>query len=141
MSSNKVTTTDNYGKYSDYIEIYNGYDYEINLKDYYLSDDNFNLKKWSFPDITIKPNDYLVVYATGKDSYEDGIVHTNFKLSQSGEVLTLSNKKANPLSRIYYAKTAPDTSYGYNGKDYVYYYTSTPGTINSLNYSKESVQI
>ena len=32
MSSNKVTTTDNYGKYSDYIEIYNGYDYEINLK-------------------------------------------------------------------------------------------------------------
>ncbi len=141
MSSNKVTTTDNYGKYSDYIEIYNGYDYEINLKDYYLSDDNFNLKKWSFPDITIKPNDYLVVYATGKDSYEDGIVHTNFKLSQSGEVLTLSNKKANPLSRIYYTKTAPDTSYGYNGKDYVYYYTSTPGTINSLNYSKDPITI
>ena len=39
MSSNKTTNIDNFGKYSDYIEIYNGYDYEINLKDYYLSDD------------------------------------------------------------------------------------------------------
>ena len=141
MSSNKTTNIDNYGKYSDYIEIYNGYDYEINLKDYYLSDDNFNLRKWSFPEVTIKPNDYIIVYATGKDIYEDGVIHTNFKLSQSGEVLTLSNKKADPISRIYYTKTAPDTSYGYNGKEYVYYYTSTPGSANSLNYSKEPITI
>ena len=141
MSSNKTTNIDNFGKYSDYIEIYNGYDYEINLKDYYLSDDNFNLKKWSFPEVIIKPKDYLVVYATGKNTYEDGVVHTNFKLSSSGEVLTLSDKKANPLSRIYYTKTAPDTSYGYNGSDYVYYYTVTPGTINSINYSKDPITI
>ena len=141
MSSNKVTTADNYGKYSDYIEIYNGYDYDINLKGYYLSDDNFNLKKWSFPDVTIKSNDYLVVYATGKDTYEEGNIHTNFKLSQSGEVLTLSDKKASPLSRIYYAKTAPDTSYGYNGTNYVYYYNATPGIVNSINYSKDPITI
>ena len=141
MSSNKTTYADNYGKYSDYIEIYNGYDYEINLKGYYLSDDNFNLKKWSFPDVIIKPNDYLVIYATGKNITEDGIIHTNFKLSQNGEVLTLSNKKANPLSRIYYTKTAPDTSYGYNGKAYVYYYVSTPGKVNSINYSKDPITI
>jgi len=141
MSSNKTTNIDNYGKYSDYIEIYNGYDYAINLKDYYLSDDNFNLRKWSFPDITIDANSYLIVYATGKNTYTDGTVHTNFKLSSNGEVLTLSDKNANPLSRIYYTKTAEDTSYGYNGSDYVYYYKSTPGEVNSINYSKEPITI
>jgi len=91
MSSNKTTKVDNYGTYSDYIEIYNGYDYDINLKDYYLSDDNFNLRKWSFPDVTIGANSYLLVYATGKDAFVDNTIHTNFKLSKSGEVLTLSD--------------------------------------------------
>jgi len=139
MSSNKTTKVDNYGTYSDYIEIYNGYDYDINLKDYYLSDDNFNLRKWSFPDVTIGANSYLLVYATGKDAFVDNTIHTNFKLSKSGEVLTLSDKKANPLSRIYFTETSSDTSYGYNGHEYVYYYIPTPGNINSLNYSTEPI--
>ena len=141
MSSNKTTKVDNYGTYSDYIEIYNGYDYDINLKDYYLSDDNFNLKKWSFPDVSIDANSYLLVYATGKDTYSDNVIHTNFKLSKSGEVLTLSDKNANPLSRIYFTETASDTSYGYNGNEYVYFYESTPGTINSINYSEDPIII
>lgn len=33
MPNNKYTIKDTYGLYSDYIEIYNGYDYDINLED------------------------------------------------------------------------------------------------------------
>ena len=39
MASNSYTIKDEDGEYSDYIEIYNGYNYSINLEGYYLSDD------------------------------------------------------------------------------------------------------
>ena len=113
----------------DYIEIYNGYDYDINLEGYYLSDDNFNTKKWTFPNVTIKSHDYLLVFATGKESTENEL-HANFKLSKKGEVITLSDKNAKSLSKIYYLETLPDTSYGYNGNKYVYYYKGTPNELN-----------
>ena len=129
MPNNKYTIKDTYGLYSDYIEIYNGYDYDINLEGYYLSDDNFNTKKWTFPNVTIKSHDYLLVFATGKESTENEL-HTNFKLSKKGEVITLSDKNAKSLSKIYYLETLPDTSYGYNGNKYVYYYKGTPNELN-----------
>ena len=123
LSSNKNTLVDIDGIKQDYIELYNGNDYSINLKGYYLSDDSFNLKKWQFPDVEIGPKSYLTVYASGKDKYDSGEIHTNFKLSKKGEVITLSNTKAKPISRIYYLETLEDTSYGYNGSEYVYFYT------------------
>ena len=129
MPNNKYTIKDTYGLYSDYIEIYNGYDYDINLEGYYLSDDNFNTKKWTFPNVTIKSHDYLLVFATGKESTENEL-HANFKLSKKGEVITLSDKNAKSLSKIYYLETLPDTSYGYNGNKYVYYYKGTPNELN-----------
>ena len=139
LASNKDTITAISGKSYDYIEIYNGNDYEINLDGYYLSDDNFNLRKWKFPEVIIEPYSYLIVYASGLDKYEDDEIHTNFKLSKSGEVITLSNPKAKAISRVYYLETADDTSYGYNGKNYVYFYTPTPKEKNSSDYSKEPI--
>lgn len=140
MASNKRDYVSLSGKYYDYIELYNGYDYDINLGDYYLSDDNFNLRKWKFPDVVILSKSYLLIYASGKDFYDDDEIHTNFKISKSGEVLTLSNKKAEPLSRIFFEETKSDTSYGYNGSSYVYYYVPTPGYINNTDYSNEPIK-
>ena len=136
LSSNK-----NIDNGYDYIEIYNGYDYEIDLENYYLSDDTLNLRKWKFPSITIKPDEYLVVYASGLDKYEEGKLHTNFKLSKNGEVVTLSDKDAKALSRIYYKETLEDTSYGYNEKKYVYYYNPTPGYKNEGYYQANQIKL
>ena len=36
MPKNTYTIADDYGEYSDYIELYNGYSYQINLKNYHL---------------------------------------------------------------------------------------------------------
>ena len=140
MSSNKSTIMDSYGDYSDYIEIYNGNNEDINLHNYYLSDDSLNLRKWSFPDITIKANSYLLVFATGKDTVNEGEVHTNFKISNKGEVLTLADKNAKPLSRIYFNETKSDTSYGYNGNEYVYYYVATPDKENNGKYNSDVIK-
>lgn len=131
MSSNNYTIKDKYGNYSDYIEIYNGYDYDINLLGYYLSDDDFNTKKWIFPDVTIKSKSYLLVFASGKNEIIEDEIHTNFKLSANKEVVALTDKDGKLLSKINYQKTANDTSYGYNGEKYVYYYTGSPGTNNN----------
>ena len=49
----------------DWIELYNGNDYEINLKNYSLSDQE-NKGRWAFPEVSIGPKSYLIVYLTGK---------------------------------------------------------------------------
>lgn len=139
MTSNHETIADSTGNYYDYIELYNGYDYDINLKDYYLSDDDINTKKWKFPDVTIKSKDYLLVYASGLDNSEFDI-HTNFKLSNKGEVITLSDKNGRSISKIKVDKTLSDTSYGYDGKKYVYYYVGTPNEKNSGLTSKKAIE-
>ena len=140
LASNKNTISTVNGKKYDYIELYNGNDYDIDLTGYYLSDDSFNLKKWSFPKVTIKAYEYLVVYASGLDKNEDGEIHTNFKISKSGEAITLSDPKAKAISRLYYLESKEDTSYGYNGKDYVYFYNPTPGYENDSNYSDKPIK-
>ena len=68
MLINNNTILDKYGKYSDYIEIYNGNDYDINLYGYYLTDSMKDTKKWTFPDVTIKAGEYMVIFASGKDT-------------------------------------------------------------------------
>lgn len=138
MANNKNTIVDSYGNSSDYIEIYNGNDYDINLEGYYLSDDNFDTKKWSFPDIILKSKEYLLVYASGLDK-KDKELHTNFKLNNKGEVVTLSDPNGKSLSKLYYLKTMEDTSYGYNGQEYIYYYEGTPNKENGNNYSKDKI--
>jgi len=87
MANNTYTHKDEDGDYSDYIEIYNGYNHQINLEGYYLSDSEFETNKWMFPNIIIKPNEYLIIYASGKDkcNNKEKICHTNFKLSSKGE--------------------------------------------------------
>ncbi len=140
MPKNKHTIRSADGKYYDYIELYNGNDYDINLDGYYLSDDSMNLRKWSFPKTTIKAKDYLLVYASGLDKYDEEEIHTNFKLNNKGEVITLSNTKAKAISRLYYMTSLDDTSYGSNGKKYVYFYEGTPGKENDGKYSKDPIK-
>lgn len=97
MPINTKTLKDDYNNYSDWIELYNGYQSDIKLKGYYLSDDEYNTDKWKIPDITIKANSYLIIYADNKNicDLENNICHANFKLSDSGEVITLTDNAGN----------------------------------------------
>ena len=138
MAVNNNTISDVYGNYSDYIELYNGNDYDIDLDGYYLSDDNNDTRKWKFPSVTIKANGYLIVYASGKNIVDDEL-HTNFKLNSKGESVILSNNNGEIISKIYSNSTTSDISYGYNGNDYVYYYNGTPNKLNSGEYSDKPI--
>ena len=139
MLINNNTIIDKYGKYSDYIELYNGNDYDINLYGYFLTDDMKETRKWSFPDVTIKANDYMIIFASGKDNIEDEL-HANFKLDSSGETVALSNSDAKVISKVYVKESMKDTSYGFNGEKYVYYYNGTPGKENTGDYVDEPIR-
>jgi len=144
MASNQVNLTDEDGEYSDWIELYNQSDEDINLKGYSLSDNEFNVSKWKFPQITIKAKEYLVVFASGKDKIEeDGIhCHTNYKLSAAGENLILSSPKGDsdvmaipPLeSDVAYGRAETGEQVGIYGK----LTFPTPGQANSGIYSDNS---
>ena len=91
MSANKGICLDDEGKSSDWVEIYNPSDEDVDLSRFSLSDDEDDLGQWTFPDITLKAHGYIVVFLSGdsqKDSAES--LHAPFKLNAKGDQLILS---------------------------------------------------
>ena len=91
MSKNDTTINDEDGDFSDWIELYNSSDTALNMLNYNLSDDDDNLNKWTFPEIIISPHGYLLIFASDKNRLDTTELHTNFRISSSGEKLYLSN--------------------------------------------------
>ena len=74
----------------DWIELYNGNDVPLNLEDWSLTDDSANPAKWRFPATVLGAKQFLIVFASEKNRAVAGqTLHTNFKLSPSGEYLAL----------------------------------------------------
>jgi CotH kinase protein/Lamin Tail Domain len=122
MASNDATIEDGFGNDSDWIELYNAGDEEVDLQGYYLSDSVNNPTKWSFPDSTILgPSEYLVVFASDLDTLDPlGYYHTNYKLSADGEHVVLSAPDLTILSQLgpngeEFPPQFTDVSYGYGG--------------------------
>lgn len=141
MANNTSTKIVDNMDYYDYIELYNGNSFDIDLGGYYLSDNEYETNLWKFPSIKIKSHEYLVILASGRDKCNQIECHTNFKLSSSGEVVTLSDKTGTILSKITYQGSKNDTSYGYNGRRYVYYEKGTPGKKNEGVYSNKPIGV
>ena len=89
MASNGETLVDKDGETPDWIELYNTSDEDVNLSGLCISDGKKVLDKYTFGDVVIPANGYLVVFASGKESTADEI-HLPFKLSAGGEKIVLS---------------------------------------------------
>ena len=117
MSANKTTLIDDYGEYSDWVEIYNSGDSDIDLEGYYLSDDLNDMLKWKFPAVTIKSKQYLIIYCSGKGRALDitsGYLHTNFSLSSYKEAVSLSTKNGQLVMSVEFENLPKDNSYAYD---------------------------
>ena len=118
MASNQTTLDDGDGNATDWIEIHNAGDEAIDLAGYRLTDDAEELNKWSFPSANLEPDGYLVVFASGQDNADAaGNLHTNFKLSASGEFVGLVAPDGTVVSQYGsatedYPAQLQDVSYG-----------------------------
>ncbi len=75
---------DNYGEDEDWIELHNTSSSPVDISGYYLSDRLNNPTKWEVPAGVIIPgNGYLTVWASRRDEYVGGTLHTNFKITQT----------------------------------------------------------
>jgi len=112
MSSNDSYFANNEDKYYDWIELYNTSDKDIIITNYALTDNSEKLRKWLFPEKVLKAHSFIIVFASGKDSISDDELHTNFKISQAGEPLILTNSRGNIISSVNPVFIPNNQSYG-----------------------------
>jgi len=105
----------------DWIEIHNTGANTVDLEGWYLTDNVNTLTKWAFPEVTLASGAYLVVFASGKNRREPSqVLHTNFKLSGSGEYLGLVRPDGHTVVSEFsptFPIQAPDVSYGFSSED------------------------
>lgn len=131
-ATNEEFISDSDGDYPDWFELYNAGSEAINLGDYYISDDANEPLKWKFPEVSLGPGEFLLVWASGKDRTQ-GELHTNFGLKQEGEHLILSGPQGNVVDRVRPVASRPGQSFGRNpdgGKEWHRLSTPTPGASN-----------
>jgi hypothetical protein len=120
MAVNDIGLDDEDRDESDWIEIYNAGTETVDLLGWFLTDDNDDLTQWEFPQVMLGPDSYLIVFASGKDRRDPlGILHTNFKLSGSGEYLGLVRPDGRTVVSEFFPsfpKQAADISYGPIGR-------------------------
>jgi len=102
-NKNYLSYKDEDGKYPDWIEIYNPGSDTVHLAGYSLTDDISAPSRWVFPNVSLAPGEFKVVFCSGNDRKPV----TGFK-----HVLTASTFKAVPgwniiNSVLHFTGTAP----------------------------------
>ncbi|MBN1669864.1 MAG: lamin tail domain-containing protein [Kiritimatiellae bacterium] len=112
LAANDSGLKDGDGDYSDWIELWNAGSTNVNLGGWQLRDSS---DRWTFPNVTLAANKYLVVFASEKNRAVAGSqLHTNFKLTSEGEHLSLVDLEGVYVSKFApaFPPQAPDISYG-----------------------------
>jgi hypothetical protein len=139
MASNISGLMDETGRAEDWIELHNRGNAPARLNGWSLTDDPRWPDQWQLPDVTLPAGGYLVVFASAHDRRKPGSpLHTNFKLSRSGEYLGLY---AHELPRQAVDELVPaypeqrgDHSYGRDPRGaWRYYAVPTPGAPNGFS--------
>ena len=115
LASNRDGITDSDGEYSDWIEIFNAGNEEVDLSGYSLTDNSESPNQWSIPDGTkLGSGGFLLIFASGKDRAVAGEeLHTNFRLNSQEMYIGLFDSTQTAVHEL---KDLPaqqrDVSYG-----------------------------
>ena len=113
VADNQHGLKDEDGDRPGWIEIHNGGTAPLRLRDWFLTDDATNRTKWRFPAVSLLPDKYLVVFASGKNRTNDLLhLHTSFRLEPRGGYLALVNVATNVISEILFPDQSTDLSFG-----------------------------
>ena len=131
LAANQSINTDENGDYEDWMEIYYDISGTMNLGGYFLTDNLDEPEKWMFPNTEISGQGHLLIWLDDDD--EEGPLHTNFKLSASGESLALFDSNLNLIDSIDFGQQTDDVSYGRSpdgSNNWQLFETPTPGDYN-----------
>ncbi len=92
VSSNSIYF-DQDGDSPDWFELHNFGTQNVSLENWTISDDLETLDKWTFPEITLAPDQYLLVWASGKDRNIDTYSRT---LINQGDIFKYDIPDAEP---------------------------------------------
>ncbi|MGJ8695547.1 MAG: lamin tail domain-containing protein [Verrucomicrobiaceae bacterium] len=115
MSSNGSVVADADGDFSDWVELHNTGDVPVSLDGWFLTDKEGDRTQWRLPNVSLTGKGFLVVFASGKDRAVAGAeLHSNFKLSASGEYLALVRPDGVTVEdEVVLPDLAEDASYGF----------------------------
>ena len=133
LASNLTTNPDmvDFGDFSDWIELYNDEDINIDIGGFYISDDFSIPTKWQIPLNTIIPakgfyllwaddfNDipgrnYIREWWPHNIAYTTQWCHTNFKLDKDGDGIGIYKNDGSPVDTLVFENQETDVSYGYS---------------------------
>lgn len=129
---------DIYGDLSDWLEIYNPGPETVILDGFTLSDNPQRPDKWQFPAVSISPDEYLVVWLSGRENTYDpedpATLHASFALGRDDEYILMHDPRGNVVlqQRIEYLPSG--VSHGRDPQDrekWLYYPRPTPGLANT----------
>ncbi|MBR0511151.1 MAG: CotH kinase family protein [Ruminococcus sp.] len=129
-TQNKNCYTDSLGGASDWIELFNGSDGDIDLAGYGVSDSEELPPKFVFPSGTvIGKGEYMLITA---DKNGEGMteLNTGFGLSKSGETLVLSSPDGETVQKLEIPALAEDAVYGRSSDGSYSIMLPTPGEEN-----------
>lgn len=136
MSSNSAYAAPD-GDCYDWVEVQNTSDAPIDLSAYTLTDKRSEPLRYSFPQITLEPGEFYVVYCS--DDASLGEDHAAFKLSASGETVYLAKDGMIADALQIPSDLQKNHSYGRDGNVPAYLQTPTPRGENMPGY-RNSIQ-
>jgi len=135
LTSNTTLNVDEDGDHQDWVELFNKGAVAVNLSGYGLSDDPAIPFKWTFPNVSLGAGQYLLIWCSDKNRTDPANpLHTNFKISSSGEIITLTNTSAVAVDMVPATAILPNISYGRlpNGTGaFTFFATATPAAANA----------
>lgn len=131
LARNDSGLADEDGEFSDWVEIWNSGEVELDLGGYGLSDDPARPMRWTFPTgATVSGGGYLVVFASDKDRLGSEL-HTDFKLDGDGGYVGLTDSVGTVVSSFFFAEQDEDVSLGKESSSVFTYAVPTPGAVNA----------
>lgn len=141
LASNSSGLEDSDGETSDWIELYNRGKTTVNLEGWRLTDDPEVSDRFVFPSVSLEPEQYLVVFASGKAPLPgERQLHAGFRLKASPDYLALLDASGRLAQQFApYPEQRSDVSYGL-GSDGVTGFLSgpTPGAANAPAIAKKA---
>ena len=89
------TQANEYGTAEEWLELYNTSQQPLTVRanTWYVTDDSTKADKYALPAMTIPAKGFVVVWCDLLDIVNNGNVHTNFKLSSTGEFVGIGYKQ------------------------------------------------